>query len=197
MDKDFVTLDEFVKLLEEPQEQLSLVIKSYYEIDILLDRLLTACIDDVDSLEMRRISFILKVDILISLGVVRSDFKKLFNNINSIRNIYAHNPYSIFDAKLAEKSKTILMQIDESREMIKDMTEPTDILMFVFLSGYIYLEVALKNQFRKIQGRVVLNKRIHKALGTQAPRASDESLKSYYAEIESDLQNIYPKLFGK
>lgn len=196
MDKNFVTLDEFVELLEKPQEQLSLVIKSHYEIDILLDRLLTASIDDVDSLEMRRISFILKVDILISLGVVRSDFKKLFNNINAIRNIYAHNPYSIFDAKQAEKSKIILMQINETKEVMKEITEPTDILMFVFLNAYIYLEAALKNQYRKIQGKVVLNKRIHKALGTQAPRASDESLKSYHAEIESDLKEIYPGLFG-
>ncbi|MCB8475794.1 hypothetical protein KGG49_12965 [Klebsiella aerogenes] len=197
MDKGFVTLDDFVKLLEEPQEQLSLVIKSHYEIDILLDRLLTASIEDVDSLEMRRISFVLKVDILISLGVVRSDFKKLFNNVNVIRNIYAHNPYSIFDAKQAEKSKTILMQIDESRGVIKEITEPTDILMLVFLNAYICLEAALKNQYRKIQGRVVLNKRIHKALGMQEPRASDESLKSYHAEIESDLKDIYPRLFGK
>ncbi|EFY2095139.1 hypothetical protein H4B62_003201, partial [Salmonella enterica] len=166
-------------------------------IDTLLDRLLTVSINNVDSLEMRRISFILKVDILISLGVIRPDFKKLFNNINMIRNVYAHNPYSIFDSKQAEKSKTILMQIDESRSLVKEFTEPTDILVFVFLNAYIFLETALKNQYRKIQGGVVLNKRIHKVLGTSTPRVSEASIQSYHAEIESNLQEIFPKLFGK
>ncbi|WP_209439633.1 hypothetical protein, partial [Buttiauxella noackiae] len=85
MDSKFA-IETFYELFDKDESELSLVIKGHFAIDSIIDEVLHMALDNSNSLELKRISFILKVDILISLGLLNADCKPLFNNINKVRN---------------------------------------------------------------------------------------------------------------
>lgn len=98
----------FRTVLEEESDLLSLVVKSHYSIDELLNVILVEVLPNADAVELKRISFLLKVDFVIGLGILRPDLRPIFNKINTLRNSFAHNPYWEFSDKDASNTENIL-----------------------------------------------------------------------------------------
>lgn len=192
-----MNFNDFIEVANNTEDQLSLVIKCHFELDSILDKLLTLSMYDASSLEVRRISFILKVDMLIGLGILSKNVRPLFNNINSIRNIYAHNPYSIFDKEMANKTKTIIMQVEDFKTFVRDDDVEKHILVLAFTIAYVCLEKSLKDQYRAIQSNEILNEKIKKALSCSRMVNNHESRQLHDKKVNDELKKKYPDLFDE
>lgn len=93
--------EEFKRLNDSTEEWLALVVQGHYAIDSALNRFLCGVMRNSNALELRRISFLLKVDILCAMGLLGGSERWVFEEVNSIRNKFAHNPYYV----VAEKEK--------------------------------------------------------------------------------------------
>jgi len=134
----------FTTVYEEESDLLSLVVKAHYSIDELLNVVIVEALPNADAVELKRISFLLKVDFVIGLGILRSDLRPIFNKINAIRNSFAHNPYWDFSEKDALNTVNILTA--PSPKVIPDDCEcpldPLKVLKTLLGVGFINLTVA-------------------------------------------------------
>lgn len=197
MKRNVATYEHFTEITNEATESLSLVIKCHYELDLILDRILELSMYDISSLEVKRISFILKVDILIGLGVVTQGVKKLLKNINAVRNAYAHNPYYIFDDENAKKMKIVIMQMESFEGFIRDESNERQILINAFTIAYVCLERSLKDRYRNIQSGVILNEKLQHALRNRKSIHNNERINLHRTEVEEELKKKYPELFDE
>ena len=67
-----------------------------------------------DKIELHRVGFLLKVDFLISLGVLTPQMRHLFELVNTVRNRFAHDPYASFTEDDATKVKNAVRSIDKN-----------------------------------------------------------------------------------
>jgi hypothetical protein len=134
----------FTIIYEEESDLLSLVVKAHYSIDELLNIVLLEALPKADAVELKRVSFLLKVDFVIGLGILRSDLRPIFNKINAIRNSFAHNPYWEFSEKDALNTVNILAA--PRPKVLPDDCEcpldPLKVLKTLLGVGFINLTVA-------------------------------------------------------
>jgi len=186
--------DEYLEVLIGCVDQLSKVIKGFYSIDVLLNNLLVNKIQNSSSLELNRVSFLLKFDMSCGLGILTKEIRPCFNNINSIRNKFAHNPYFFYDKVEQEKTKSIFLQVQNFKrnDVIKNIDDPDEMLKIAFFLCYLMVENGLKEIYREKQAWNIVNNRMAKFLN---PPGNAESSKKLDAEIEASLKIEYPKLF--
>jgi len=138
------TTADFQTMLSQCDEFLSLVIKSHHSIDQLLNITLEEALPSATSVELKRVSFLLKVDFTIGLGILRSEFRPIYNSINSVRNAFAHDPYAEVPLENARKILSTLKSIrpkilpDESC----DPFEVRNVVETLFAVGFVNLQVA-------------------------------------------------------
>ncbi len=61
-----------------------------------------------ERLDMRRIPFLTKVDLLIALSIIRSDLFPLFAETNRLRNRFAHDPNAAFTDEDVNKIRALI-----------------------------------------------------------------------------------------
>jgi hypothetical protein len=98
----------FEGFVEGISDELTKIVRAHYLIDKILDELLMSSLPNSDHLDLHRISFILKTDFAIALGRLNPKIRPLYNEINSIRNRFAHDPFSKYSDSDAIKSKNIV-----------------------------------------------------------------------------------------
>lgn len=187
--------DDFMEVLKNCPDQLSKVIKGFYSLDFLLNDVLSRKIPNSNALELDRVSFLLKFDISTGLGCVVNGIRPLFHNVNSIRNKFAHNPYTVYGVDGLDKTKKILLQSDAYRgsEIISKVDDPSEMLNVAFFICYVFIENGLKNIHREKKSWELINQRMEKLLMSTKPDASKDK---HISEVESLLKSEFPKLFG-
>lgn len=183
-------------IFDESSDLLSLVVKSHYSIDELLNVLLVEALPNADAVELKRVSFLLKVDFAIGLGMLRPDLRPVFNKINTVRNSFAHNPYSEFSEKDASNTVNILLARDP--KIVPDdfgcTSNPRDVLETLFAVGFINLSVAYERFcIRKSESRVA-NQMAMEVVAIGKRRESDRhSVQEEFEErLRSHLKKHYP-----
>ncbi|TDN58459.1 hypothetical protein [Scandinavium goeteborgense] len=190
------SLGEYMDMIEATDDELSVVIKGHYGLEDIIEKILTVSIPSSDALDFKRITFILKVDLLISLGVLDRTFKPMFNFINSIRNKFAHNPYSLFEEKDAVKIKTILMQQKVFNHLLLNSIQPKDVLKDSLCCAYALIEAILKNKYKEIHAAKLVNERVIKILGPVEKPEQRVRREAFYKKVEDELRVIYPELYN-
>jgi hypothetical protein len=90
--------NQFSKVIDGSDE-LPLVIRSHQLIESALNGLITESLPFSHSLEVRRLSFLLKVDMAIALGLLTPIFRGGYSKFNEIRNRFAHEAIANLDSK--------------------------------------------------------------------------------------------------
>lgn len=106
------TTVEFTQLMNEAPDPLSLVIKGHHSIEQQVQEALSEALPSANKLELRRVAFLLKVDLLIALRVFSNRTRPVFDFVNTIRNRFAHNPYADFDLNDAQRVKSLVLSLD-------------------------------------------------------------------------------------
>lgn len=106
------TRTEFWSILKSDLDQLSLVIKAHHSIEAKLHAALEERLPRANRVELHRVAFLLKVDLLIGLGLFSPKLRHIFELANAIRNRFAHNPYAAFSEEDATKVRNAVRSVD-------------------------------------------------------------------------------------
>ena len=93
-----ITDDDFISVLRS-KASFELAVRGHIAIDHALNHVLVALLAEGHTVEVSRISFLLKVDIAVGLQALPAESRGLYVKLNSIRNRFAHRA----DATLTEK----------------------------------------------------------------------------------------------
>jgi hypothetical protein len=157
---------DFFSLIDVEDEYLPLVVKCHYAIDKMLDRALTETLPQASAIELKRISFLLKVDFLTALGGLRPHTRKLFELANTVRNKFAHDPYAEFAVGDAAKAKSLLCSHVPVLvpERFKEEEDFQDILKTLFSVCFLQASVAYGNTCRQKVSNIVAQQLVQETI---------------------------------
>lgn len=180
----------FESEIENACDELSLVIKAFHRIESRIEEALTIALPAPHRLELRRMSMILKVDILTALGFMNPRLRPLFNKLNAIRNAYAHDPYKTFDQeeflKLKEFFKTNPPGVDDAAASDPATSLKTLLTMAYFFS-YLAAESALKSAATSLMLRLYHEERKRGRTMAQSNKLVEQELRDFLAKSHSDF----------
>ncbi|MGO0790635.1 hypothetical protein ACTOWA_12290 [Herbaspirillum seropedicae] len=160
----------FNALLDGSPDLLSLVVKSHYSIDKLLDFVIFLRIPKADAIELRRVAFLLKVDLATGMGLFREDLRPIFNLINTLRNRFAHDPYSAFSDKDMQNAKNVLLSRKPMvvPESFKSETVSRIVLETLFVVGFLNAVAAYEIACRENAERRITNEMVIETLSNRS-----------------------------
>jgi hypothetical protein len=135
---------------------LILVIKGHHALDIMLDELLRLKMHRADALEIQRISFLLKVDLLVGLGAILQPQREFFKRVNAVRNCFAHDPHAKLDAQAAKHIQSDLIAQKLISADFAEIGDELEIYKTLFAVCVINLIVAMERlQVMSVECEVV------------------------------------------
>ena len=78
---------------------LSVVVRGHQFVEAAVNAMISEALPAPHEVEIGRLTFALKVDLAISLRLLRPDSRPLFMAITKVRNRFAHDPGAVFDSK--------------------------------------------------------------------------------------------------
>ena len=187
---------QFEGLLKDAPDLLSLVVKAHYSIDQLLNVALLEALPKADAIELERVSFLLKIDFATGLGLLRSDLRPIFNLINTIRNRFAHNPYTEFSVKDSLDAKNVLLSRSARvvPDEFKDEQEPREVLETLFAVGFVNVVVAHERLcIRKAESHVANQMAVETLSGARALEGRELSIQERFEKrLKLYLEEHHP-----
>ncbi|WP_146747716.1 hypothetical protein [Paramagnetospirillum kuznetsovii] len=102
------------ELFEAPADPLILAVRGQLLIEHVLDELLCEVLRESSRQSVIEASFSLKLDVVISMGLMGPQWRDLFRSINAIRNKFSHDPFYRFGRNQAKKlTKTLTKELNE------------------------------------------------------------------------------------
>jgi len=174
---------DFQAMLSQCEDLLSLVVKSHYSIDQLLNSTLEEALPSAASVELKRVAFLLKVDFTIGLGILRPEFRPVYNSINSVRNNFAHDPYAEVSEERARKILAMLSGITP-KILPTGFCEPfkiRNVIETLFAIGFINLKVAYEKLcVKKAEAKIVGEMAVETVNGKVRPNAANVSVEEEF-----------------
>lgn len=93
-----LTTDELVAIVDANDDAVA-SIRGQVAIEDALSEVFAHALPSADELELERVSFALKVDLAIALGVLHSSSRALFMKLHAVRNRFAHKATAVLEAK--------------------------------------------------------------------------------------------------
>lgn len=187
---------DFFNLLDGENDFLSLVVKSHYSIDKMLDLALFECLPQADALELKRVSMLLKVDFLTALGGLNLGTRKLFELANSFRNTFAHDPYATFNKKDEVKVGNALTSHKPPlvQENFKSEVSGMDVLKTLFAVCFLQAWVVFEKNCKRKVSNIVAAQLVREALGKNIKKRPESMmLEEDFAERCRNLMaELYP-----
>ena len=97
---DFPDRKTLLEILNAP-DPLVQVVRGHQAIDAALCAAIGEALAEPHALEITRMSFDLKLDLAVALGVLRHEARPAFSSINRIRNAFAHRSNATVDERVA------------------------------------------------------------------------------------------------
>lgn len=189
---------QFEGLLKDAPDLLSLVVKAHYSIDQLLNVALLEALPKADAIELERVAFLLKVDFATGLGILRTDLRPVFNLINTIRNRFAHNPYTEFSVKDGLDAKNVLLSrlAPVVPDEFGDEREPREVLETLFAVGFVNVVVAHERLcIRKAESHVANQMVVETLSGTRASERRELSTQERFERrLKLYLEEHHPEM---
>jgi hypothetical protein len=189
---------QFEGLLKDAPDLLSLVVKAHYSIDQLLNIALLEALPKADAIEIERVTFLLKVDFATGLGILRRDLRPVFNLINTIRNRFAHNPYTEFSVKDGLDAKNVLLSRSAPvvPDEFKDEQEPREVLETLFAVGFVNIVVAHERLcIRKAESHVANQMAVETLSGARASERRELSTQERFERrLKLYLEERHPEI---
>ncbi|WP_343596909.1 hypothetical protein [Pseudomonas sp.] len=187
---------DFFNLLDEENDFLTLVVKSHYSIDKMLDLALFECLPQADALELKRVSMLLKVDFLTALGGLNQGTRKLFELANSFRNTFAHDPYAIFNEKNEVKVAKALTSHKPPlvQENFESEVKGSGVLKTLFAVCFLQAWVVFEKNCKSKVTNIVAAQLVSEALGKKIKqRPESMTVEEDFAERCGKLMaELYP-----
>lgn len=99
--------DEEFRKASDAKEILNLVIRAHGELEIAIRVAIAEALAEPHELELERLSFPLKVDLAVALGVMRSAIRPLLLRLNKIRNDFAKDSRTIHRGRCSRCARCV------------------------------------------------------------------------------------------
>lgn len=168
------------------------ILRGHQAIDAALCAGIGEALAEPHALEITRMSFELKLDLAVALGVLRPEAWPAFRSINRIRNAFAHRSDAIIDervtrdlfASLAPHHREILRHGEEGKDSIpSDVRHVIAVLFFEARAAY----------FRLRDGKLVNETLAELIRETLASRPETPSVRFHEAEVARELRDMVAK----
>lgn len=189
---------DFRGLVESETDLLNLVVKLHYSIDKVLDKALSESLPQANAMELRRVSFLVKVDFLSALHVLSLEVRPYFDFCNSTRNTFAHNPYATFQGQDEVKAKSLLLSYPRPLvpKSFKEEKGSVEILKTLFAVCFLQVVVSYEQVCKQKVLNLISSEMAHEATSSGG-RKFKEGM-SVYKETElrciEQLSALYPAL---
>lgn len=196
-----VDLNSFVTFIENEPGALGLFLKGHHGVENLLNASLIEALPESDAIELSRITFLLKVDLLIALGLISRIQRPLFNRLNNYRNKFAHNPHFQIDDTYSEETSKLIHSLAPVAEKFEQSDERIDLiperrLVFICWAGCLHTLTAAckRNIASEVTGRA-----IEKMEGCALDVVKNaESIGNHWRQCEAELlKERYPTFFSQ
>lgn len=190
--------EKFMALLDGSPDLLSLVVKSHYSIDKVLNSIVLQRIPNADAIEFERVAFLLKVDLATGLGLFRKDVRPIFNLINTIRNRFAHNPYLSFSEQDMQDAKNVILSRNPKvvPESFNSEVAPREILETLFAVGFVIAVAAYEAVCKKNAEAWIANELVRETLsGGRNGKEQGLSVKDEFRfRLREFMSRHYPEI---
>lgn len=196
-----VDLRSFSSLLENEAEPLDLILKGHHGVENLLNASLIEAMPESDALEVSRIAFLLKADLLIALGLLPKKIRPIFNRLNSYRNKFAHDPHYRIDDTYSDETSKLLSSLAPSAtsEFLQENEKgvlliPERRMIFCCWATCLHTLAAAckKNIAKDVSSRAIATMAERKAL------KNPDGLGSHWMQCEAELLiERYPSFFSQ
>lgn len=197
-----VNLKSFSALLIKETDALGLILKGHHGVESLLNASLIEALDESDALELSRITFLLKADLLIALGLLPKERRPLFNRLNTYRNKFAHDPHYIIDETFSEETSRLLLSLAPEPVTTEFLCNPDEGIRFiperrvVFICWATCIHMLSAACKKKISSKVT-----ERAIATMAEKGDfkdPEGLSNHWRQCEAEiLKEHYPTFFSQ
>jgi len=197
-----IDIGTFTTFFQNEPDGLGLILKGHHAIETFLNASLIEALYESDALELSRIAFLLKADLLIALGLIPRQQRPLFNRLNAYRNKFAHDPHHKIDETYSEETSKLLQSLAPLVfETFNEPDDRTDLiperrLVFICWAGCMHTLTAAckKNIAGEVSGRA-----IEKLKGCTLEVVKDaESIGSHWRQCEAELlKERYPTFFSE
>ncbi len=126
-----VNLHWFSTFIQNEQDALGLILKGHHSIENFLNASLIEALYESDALELSRIAFLLKADLLIALGLIPRERRPLFNRLNTYRNKFAHDPHYKIDEAFSEETSRLLLSLAHALVTSEFLSHPDEGTRFI------------------------------------------------------------------
>lgn len=135
--RDLPTDDEFRDAVDS-KDILNLVIRAHGEIDIAIRIAVAEALAEPHEVELERLTFPLKVDFAIALGVIHSRIRPLLLKLNRVRNSFAHDSRAnVSESDRMEVLGTLAPELRQGVEKhIQNANGTKEILRIAFVIGF-------------------------------------------------------------
>lgn len=198
-----VDFNSFELLIRHEPDALDLILKGHHAVETFLNGSLIESLYESDALELSRIAFLLKTDLLIALGFIPKTRRPLFNRLNSYRNKFAHDPHYKIEKEYSDETSRLLqslepdifelmfeLEISEEKDFISERR-----LVFICWATCIHcLCAACKSNIAcSVSGRA-----IEKMQRGVKVFSNGNSIGNHWKECEAELlKERYPTFFSK
>ncbi|HJP97886.1 MAG TPA: hypothetical protein VJ862_04910 [Rhodanobacteraceae bacterium] len=149
--------DEFYRWLQKRRQSVVLAIKAHFFIDSLMAGFLTVVMPRADALEIDRLSFLLKFDLISGMGLIAKEFRPLFEQINRIRNKFAHDPNYKFRAQDRDAFIQVMFSFPVRivPEHIKKEKSCLESFRTLCLLAHVHMMLAIERMYRQRLGMAI------------------------------------------
>lgn len=178
--------EEFHKIVTAT-DLLTLGVRGHSAIDLTLRRFLSESLPESDEVELDRLSFALKLDLVVALRGLRSESRPLYQKLNQLRNRLAHHATVSFaenDAQaliacFSEHQKTL------ARHHLATHSSPLAAVKLAVVIGYFEIEAAVEAVInRKLRARALVEE-IDEHFNTNPDNSSSSTTSSLRAKLDS------------
>ncbi len=145
MEKITPTSSEEFLAIANSTDLLNLVIRGHQAIESVLNAVIAESLQTPHALEIERLSFVLKVDLGVAMGIITPDSRPSLLKLNGVRNRFAHRSNASLDQKVAADLYTTLSasQRFAAGKDIGPTSDPFEVLRHVMAVLFVEAENTL------------------------------------------------------
>jgi hypothetical protein len=179
-DHDFPTNSEVYEFINS-DDLFVLSIKGHQAIETALNFTISEGFVQPHVLEVKKINFMLKVDLAVAMGILDSNLRPIFEKINSIRNRFAHQRKSTVEEKEGKDLFNLLPAEFRKVVGITKFENSKNVLSYTIAGLFMSVKVSVARQRDEKAYEEVLHEMVVETIGT--PKSNSKHLSDVNSEL--------------
>ena len=199
------SVEKFGQFLIDESVLLDLILKGHHAVECNLNAALVEVLQDSDALELSRLTFLLKVDLCIAMGLIVKRVRPLFNRLNTYRNRFAHNPHTQIEEAYSTETLGIMNSIQSDAMEIfcepysrKDLVQERRLVLSCYRIGMFALREAMKKKIaEEVNACAMVSALDLEDIDLSSVEHARKQVHDHFMQVEAEIfKERYPYFFS-